>query len=91
MNEDNLYLIGCYIIYGLTLFLLTLKSKNRRQTLFINLIVLAVYSGFFLYNLKYNNSFGSGLVWLAGLMTAIGIHWLTNLINLTIITIRKHT
>jgi ABC-type Co2+ transport system permease subunit len=89
MTEDNLYLLICYLVYGLTLLILTLKSKNRTKTLVINLTILFIYSGFLLYNLKYNSSGGSGLVWLIYLMIALGLHWITNLISLINKLLRK--
>jgi len=89
MKEDNLYLLICYLVYGLTLLLLTFKSKNRTKTLVINLTILMIYSGLLLYNLKYNSSGGSGLVWLVYLMIALGIHWIVNFINLINKLVRK--
>jgi hypothetical protein len=62
MSEDNLYLLFCYLIFGLTLVVLTVRSKNRLKTLTINLIVSGLYSGLFFYNLTFNSSGGSGLV-----------------------------
>lgn len=82
MTEDNLYLLFCYLIFGLTLTILTIRSKNRKKTLLVNVIIAGLYSGLFLYNLTYNSSGGSGLVWLVYLMFFIGLHWLINLIGL---------
>jgi hypothetical protein len=73
----------------MTLTILTIRSKNRRKTLLVNLIIAGLYSGLFLYNLTFNSSGGSGLVWLVYLMFAIGIHWLTNLIGLLLQFKRK--
>ncbi len=84
MTEDNLYLLFCYLIYGVTLLFLTIKSKNRIKVLSINLTILIIYSSYFLYNLKNNSQGGSGLLWLVGLISIIGIHWLTNLIGIFI-------
>jgi hypothetical protein len=89
MTEDNLYLLICYLVYGLTLLILTFKSKNRTKTLAINLTILLIYSGLLLYNLKYNSSGGSGLAWLVYLMISIGLHWVANLINLINKLVRK--
>ncbi len=88
MNEDNLYLLFCYLIFGLTLTILTIRSKNRQKTLLVNLIIAGLYSGLFIYNLTYNSSGGSGLLWLMYLMFFIGMHWLINLIGL-ILTFTK--
>lgn len=79
MNEDNLYLLFCYIIYGLTLAILTFRSRSKARTIFINAIILCAYSALFIYNLNVNSEGGSGLVWLVGLMCSIGLHWLINL------------
>ena len=89
MSEDNLYLLFCYLIFGLTLSILTIRSKNRKKTLLINLIIVGLYSGLFLYNLTFNSSGGTGLVWLLYLMFAIGIHWLTNVVGLILTFKRK--
>jgi amino acid transporter len=88
MSEDNLYLLFCYLIFGLTLTILTIRSKNRQKTLLVNLIIAGLYSGLFIYNLTYNSSGGSGLLWLMYLMFFIGMHWLINLIGL-ILTFMK--
>ena len=91
MSEDNLYLLFCYIIYGLTLTFLTVKNKSRAKTVLINLTILFGYSGLFIYNLNFNSAGGSGLVWLVYLMFALGVHWFVNLIGLvrTFITTTK--
>jgi VanZ family protein len=88
MSEDNLYLLFCYLIFGLTLAILTIRSKNRKKTLLVNLFIAGLYSGLFLYNLTFNSSGGSGLVWLVYLMFFIGLHWLINFIGL-ILTFTK--
>ena len=82
MSEDNLYLLFCYTIYGLTLAFYAIKSKSRTKTIFINLTILFLYSSIFIYNLIFNSAGGSGLVWLVYLMFVIGLHWLFNLIGL---------
>jgi amino acid transporter len=88
MSEDNLYLLFCYLLFGLTLAILTIRSENRKKTLLVNLLIAGLYSGLFLYNLTFNSSGGSGLVWLVYLMFFIGLHWLINLIGL-ILTFTK--
>ncbi len=85
MTEDNLYLLFCYLIYGLTLVFLTMKSKNRIRVLSINTAIMTIYSSYFLYNLNYNSQYGSSLLWFVGLMTSIGFHWILNIIKLCII------
>ena len=75
-------LIFSYLIFGLTLGVLTLRSKNRLKTLTINLIVSGLYSGLFFYNLTFNSSEGSALVWLMSLLFFIGVHWIINLIGI---------
>jgi hypothetical protein len=62
MSEDDFMLLFCYLIFGLTLGVLTVRSKNRLKTLTINLIVSGLYSGLFFYNLTFNSSEGSALV-----------------------------
>ena len=84
MSEDNLDLLFCYLIFGLTLCILIIRSKNRLKTFAINLIIAALYSGLFFYNLTFNSSGGSGLVWLVYLMFFIGLHWLINFIGLVL-------
>jgi hypothetical protein len=89
MNEDNLYLRFCYLIFGLTLSILTIRSKKRLKRVTINLIVAGLYSGLFFYNLTYNSSGGSGLVWLVYLMFFVGLHWLINFIGLILTFTKK--
>src|SRR6476620_8613519 len=84
MSEDNLYLLFCYIIYGLTLTLFVIRSKRKLRTFLINLTILSLYSGLFFYNLTYNSSGGSGLLWLFYLMLSIGLHWLINFIGIVV-------
>jgi len=84
MDEDNLYLLICYLIYGLTLTLLVFRSKLKSKTLLVNLMILCIYSGLFFYNFRFNSSGGSGLLWLVYLMLALGLHWLINLIGIAV-------
>ena len=84
MNEDDFMLLFCYLIFGLTLGFLTVRSKNRLKTLTINLIVSGLYSGLFFYNLTFNSSGGSGLVWFMSLLFFIGVHWIINLIGVVL-------
>lgn len=79
MNEDNLYLLFCFLVFGLTLGILTVRSKNRLKTITIHLLISGLYSGVFFYNLSYNSSGGSGLAWLLYLMFFLGVHTLVNL------------
>ena len=89
MNDDNLYLLFLYFIYGLTLVFLILKCKYKKQAFITNLLILIIYSGFFAYNLIYNNAGGTGLLWLIALMAAIIIHWLINLFTLILIIYKR--
>jgi hypothetical protein len=82
MSEDDFMLLFFYLVFGLTLGVLTVRSKNRLKTLTINLIVSGLYSGLFFYNLTFNSSGGSGLVWLMSLLFFIGVHWIINLIGI---------
>lgn len=84
MTEDTLYLLFCYLIFGLTLGALAYRSRNRGKTVTVHLIIAGLYSGFLLYNLRYNSSGGSGLVWLVFLMACLGVHVLVNLIGIVL-------
>lgn len=55
----------------------------------IHLVIAGVYSGLFIYNLTFNSSGGSGLVWLVYLMLFIGLHWLINFIAIILTFTRK--
>jgi len=88
MSEDNLYLLFFYLIFGFTLSILTIRSKSRLKTISVNLVVSGIYSGLFFYNLTYNSSGGSGLVWLVYLMFFIGLHWIINLIGVILTFIK---
>ena len=90
MSEDNLYSLLCYIIYGVTLLTLTLRSENKLKTVAINLTILVLYSGLFLDNLVFNSTGGSGLAWLIYLMFFIGLHWLINLVGLLMTFTKKN-
>lgn len=89
MSEDNLYLLLCFLIFGLTLAILILRSKNKLRTLGINLIIAALYGSFFIYNIEFNGRGGTGLVWFAFLLFSIGLHWLINVIGI-ILTFTKN-
>lgn len=89
MNEDYLYLLFCYLIFVLTLVVFALRSNNCLRILTINLLIAVFYSTLFFYQLTYNSSGGSGLVWLMCLMFAIGVHWLINLGGLLLTLKRK--
>lgn len=89
MNEDYLYLLFCYLIFVLTLGVYAIRNNNCLRILTINLLIAVFYSTLFFYQLKYNSSGGSGLVWLMCLMFAIGIHWLINLGGLLLTLKRK--
>jgi amino acid transporter len=89
MSEDNLYLLFCYLILGITLLFLTLRSKHKLKTIAINLIIGGLYSGLLFYNLTFNSSGGTGLVWFVFLMFSIGLHWLINFIGL-LLTFKKN-
>jgi amino acid transporter len=89
MSEDNLYLLLCYLILGITLLFLTLRNKYKLKTAVINLIITAIYSGIFFYNLNFNSSGGGALVWLMLLIFSIGLHWFVNFIGL-LLTFKKN-
>lgn len=86
MKEDNLYLLFGYLLFGLTVLLLTLKSKNKQRILCINLIIAIFYNGFFWYKLNYSNSGGSGLVWYFYLLLLLGLH---SVINTIVIILKR--
>ena len=88
MSEDDLYLMICYLVQLTTMFILISRSKNRKKSALINIGFFLFYNILFHYNLIYNSSGGSGLVWLAYLMFSLGLHWLINIIGIikTIIT-----
>jgi amino acid transporter len=89
MNEDILILLFCYLIFGLTLLFLTLKSENKQKIAVINLTVAGIYSAIFIYNLIYNSSGGSSLGWLMFLIFFIGVHWLIIIVRLIFKIIEK--
>jgi hypothetical protein len=88
MSEDDLYLMICYLVQLITMFVLIGRSKNRKKSALINIGFFLSYNILFHYNLIYNSSGGSGLVWLVYLMFSLGSHWLINIIGIikTIIT-----
>jgi hypothetical protein len=91
MSEDILYLLFCYLIFGLTLCVLAIRSNNRLKTVIINLVIAGLYGGLLLYNLTFYNSSGSGLVWFVYLMVAIGVHWIINVIGILLTFTNTYT
>lgn len=83
MSEDALYLLICYLIYGVTLAVLVYRRKRRKLIVAINLGILLAYSVPLLYALNMQSQGGAALVWLIYLMLAIGVHWAINMIGLT--------
>jgi len=86
MKEDNLYLLIGYLLLGVTVLILTLKSKNKLRILRVNLIIVGLYSGLFLYKLTYSNSGGSGFVWYFYLLLSLGLH---SVINIVVISLKR--
>jgi hypothetical protein len=84
MNEDNKILLFSYLIFWGTLLLLTIKSKNRKRTLVLNVPFHILYSSYFLYGLIYKSHGGNALVWWFYLLIIIVLHWLVNVTNLLI-------
>jgi len=89
MNEDNLYLLLGFLIYSVILTILTIRSKNKLKTLTINLVILCIYSGLFIYNMVYNGKYGSGFLWQFYLACSIGLHLLINSIGIVLTFIKK--
>jgi len=88
MKEDYLYLLFVFLIYGITLTVLTVRSERKFRTIAVNLTILSIYSGLFIYNLIYNGEHGSGLLWLFYLGCALVVHWIVNMTGI-ILTFRK--
>ena len=88
MSEDDLYLMICYLVQLTTMFVLIGRSKNRKKSALINIGFFLCYNILFHYNLIYNSSGGSALLWLIYLMFSLGLHWLINITGIikTIIT-----
>ena len=86
MKEDNLYLLIGYLLLGVTVLILTLKSKNKLRILRVNLIIVGLYSGLFLCKLTYSNSGGSGFVWYFYLLLLLGLH---SVINIVVISLKR--
>lgn len=88
MKDDYLLLIFEFLVYGVTLFIFSLRSKNKLKTVTTNLIILGLYGGLFTYNIVYNGKYGSGFLWFFYLTCSIALHWFVNLIGL-ILTFTK--
>lgn len=89
MNEDYLLLVFGFLVYGLTLTILTRRSKNKLKTVTTNITILGLYSGLFIYNIVYNGQYGSGFLWFFYLACSIGLHWFINIIGLILIFTKK--
>jgi hypothetical protein len=89
MNDDNKILLFSFLIFWGTLFLLTIKSKNWKRTLILNLPIHILYSSYFLYGLVYKSLNGTALAWWFYLLIIIALHWLLNLATLVIGQFKK--
>jgi hypothetical protein len=89
MNEDTIYLLLAYIIYGITFFTLMFNCKNKRLMATNNLSLLATYSLILLYNLKYNSGEGKALVWYMGILFCVLLHSLIQLILLLMYRLKQ--
>jgi len=88
MTEDYLYLLFAFVIHVLTLLILTIRSKHKFRTIALNLTILGIYSGLFIYNMICNREYGSGLLWLFYLACALVIHWIVMMTGI-ILTFKK--
>ncbi|HMN05550.1 MAG TPA: hypothetical protein PKD45_07470 [Flavobacteriales bacterium] len=79
MSEDSLYLLGCGLLFGLTLCLRAIRSPARARTVVVNLALASLYSGLFLYAMLCHGDGGSSFVWLVYWMAALVLHSLVNL------------
>lgn len=76
MNEDDIYIVTCLIVFILTLIFHVFRNKRKVQTTILNIGIAGAYYSYFLYNLEHNSAGGSGLVWFVYLLLSIGLHWL---------------
>ena len=78
VSNDDLVLIIGFIIYWITLTYLVYKSRSRKRTLLINLIIHFAYGAYFLYRMYVNPQPGEAMaVWLY-LLLFLGVHWVIN-------------
>jgi hypothetical protein len=89
MHEDDLFILGFYSIFWITLALFIVTSTNKLKKLTIHLCIQVAYSVFFWFQLYYNSKHGSGLATWFFWLLFIGIHWLVCLIQLGIVTWNK--
>ena len=89
MSEDNLYLLSCYIILGITILFSTYRKNQVFKIISIHLLISIVYSSYFLYNMRFNGSGGSSLVWLVYLMVIVLFHTGVNSIFILIHIFKK--
>lgn len=83
MSEDDLYLLFYFYLIQLgTMIIWIRRSKDKKRAGIINISVFILYNVLFHYNLIYNSSGGSGLVWFFYLILSLGLHWLINTVGI---------
>ena len=82
MHEDDLILLGGFLLLGAAVFVLAVRSKDRRTTIFRHLVILALYSAPLLYGLFALSKEGDALVWWFYLLLALGAHFLVTMVLL---------
>jgi hypothetical protein len=89
MSEDNQVILAAFIIYWITLIVITLNSNRRLWAFIINFLIHIVYSAYLLYGLKYDSEGGGGLAWWFFLLFILAIHSFINLIIIVVRIFRK--
>lgn len=85
MSEDAALILIGYLLNWITLIPVLILCTNRNKVLALHLGIQVFYSAYFWYH-YYNSSSGGGIlvVWIILLFT-LGIHWLSQLIQIVIL------
>lgn len=79
-----------FIIHYVTLYFLSIKYKNWKNTFLIHFAIQFSYSLFILFGIYYISEGGTALGWTLSYMLILFLHWLINLITLLIMTFNQN-
>lgn len=89
MREDEKIILIAYFFNWITLIPVLALSTNPRKVLAIHLGIQVFYSAYFWYQLLYNSSGGTALIWWVFLLFTLGIHLVSYLIQIVILLLQR--
>ena len=85
MHEDDLVLLGAYLLLGTAATALSVRSRHRGKTILSHMIIMVLYSAPLLYGLFALSNEGNALAWWFYLLLAVGAH----LLVITLLLVRR--